>query len=366
MAALKELLNPAAVRAIAGAVTSAHSKFAREAFVKDALKGLPALELKGRVVHIAHALHRHLPADLSRSLPILVKASRTARNLRGVDGFKAWPFTQYVEEFGLEDPRASLAALKEITEAMTAEFAVRPFLERYPEETLALFTEWARDPNVHVRRLASEGTRPRLPWGSRLREFQANPELAAPILRQLRTDPELYVRKSVANHLNDFSKDHPEWLVTELRRWKEELPGHPGVAWIIRHACRSLVKAGHKDTLELLGFGKASWRAAELRVSPAKLRLGESLALAFEAEAGKAGRWVVDYAVHHRKKDGTLSPKVFKWKALTVNKGERISLTKKHAIKLITTRKYYAGAHAVEVFINGESAGRAEFSLRLK
>lgn len=365
MAALKELLNPAAVRAIGTAVAEAHPKFPKDAFVKHALKGLAVLELKGRVVHIAQSLRAFLPEDYAQCLPILIKASRKGKGVRGVDGFLAWPFTQFIEEYGLGDPDASLAALKSITESMSGEFAVRPFLVQHQEQTLALMTEWARDENVHVRRLASEGTRPRLPWGQRLKAFQADPELAAPILRQLRTDPELYVRKSVANHLNDFSKDHPQWLVAELRRWKEELPDHAGVAWIIRHACRSLIKAGHKDTLDLLGFGPASWREASLRLSPARLRLGESLGMEFETLATKPGRWVVDYAVHHRKKDGSLSPKVFKWKALLVKKGERVSLAKRHAIKLISTRKYYAGAHAVEVFVNGKSAARADFTLKV-
>jgi 3-methyladenine DNA glycosylase AlkC len=365
LAALKELLNPAAVRKIGAAIAAAHPEFPENAFVKHALKGLPALELKGRVVHIAQSLRAFLPEDYEKCLSILVKASRTKKNPRGVDGFVAWPFTQFIETYGQSDPQASLGALKIITEAMSAEFAVRPFLLRHQDKTLALMAEWARDENVHVRRLASEGTRPRLPWGQRLKEFQANPELAAPILRQLRTDPELYVRKSVANHLNDFSKDHPEWLVTELRRWKEELPGHAGVQWIIRHACRSLVKAGHKETLELLGFGAAAWGKAALKVSPARLKLGESLALEFTAVAKQPGRWVVDYAIHHRKKDGRLSPKVFKWKALVVKRGQRVELAKKHAVKLISTRKYYAGRHEVEIFVNGKSAAKGAFHLSL-
>lgn len=365
MAAFKEVLNPAAVRAIGAAVKRAYPKFSEAAFVKHALKGLTALELKGRVVHIAQSLRAFLPEDYRACLPILLKASRTEKNSRGLNGFVAWPLVQFIEEYGLGDPEESLLALKGITEAMSAEFAVRPYLVHHQVDTLKLMNEWAQDTNVHVRRLASEGTRPRLPWGSRLKSFQANPELAAPILRQLRTDPELYVRKSVANHLNDFSKDHPDWLVAELRRWKEELPDHKGVQWIIRHACRSLIKAGHKDTLELLGFGPAAWKNAELVLTPKKLRLGGSLEINFTANAKRAGHWVIDYAIHHQKKGGHTTPKVFKWKALEVVAGQAIALQKRHAIKLISTRQYYAGAHAVEVFVNGVSASRADFTLTL-
>lgn len=353
MGALKDLLNPQSTKAIAKELSRVFPRFAAKEFVRDASEGLRELELKARVTHIAAAMHKHLPRDPKKSFPLLVGAVEKG----ALNGFTAWPICYFVEAYGLDDPELGLDALRKITPHMSAEFAVRAFLLKHQAAALARITKWAQSSDVHVRRLASEGTRPRLPWGQRLPAFQKDPQLALPILRALRQDPELYVRKSVANHLNDFSKDHPEWLVEELRRWKEECSGDKNVEWIIRHATRTLVKAGHRETLELLGFGEATWAKAKLSVSPKKIRLGEAIKISFSAVPTASGPWVVDYAIHHRKAHGGTAPKVFKWAKLEAKKGAPVSLMKSHGVKKITTRKYYAGEQLVEVFVNGKSAG---------
>jgi 3-methyladenine DNA glycosylase AlkC len=280
---------------------------------------------------------------------------------RGLSGFLAWPLAQYIEEFGLSYPEDSLGALKEITKEMSAEFAVRPFLLKFPTETLNVLKNWANDPNAHVRRLVSEGTRPRLPWGQRLPHFLADPSHCLPLLRMLRDDPEIYVRKSVANHLNDISKDHPDLLVKEMRAWLKGASKER--RWVVRHACRSLIKAGHGPCLDLLGFSPAGISAARLNVSPQRLILGGQLALGFTAIPTRDESWLIDYAVHHRKANGRTSAKVFKWKVLKVQKGKAVEIQKKHAIRVISTRRYYDGKHAVEILVNGQPVAKAGFWL---
>ncbi len=361
MEKLKDHFRAETVRQLSRVLRAAHPSFSASRFEKAALAGLEGKELKDRVRHLASCLRTHLPNHVPEALLVLQQAIRSEQNPKGVAGFLAWPFTQYVEEYGLEHFHESLAALKEITTVMSAEFAIRPFLQKYRAETLAVLTNWAQDENVHLRRLASEGTRPRLPWGPRLVEFQMDPAFCLPILRALRKDPELYVRKSVANHLNDISKDHPALLVRELRAWQKDKD--PRVQWIIRHATRSLVKAGDEACLALLGYRKPQLKQAKLKVSPAAIRVGGAIELEFSAKAVREEEWLIDYAVYHRKANGKLSAKVFKWTKKRVAVGSSLQLKKKHSIRLISTRKYYAGAHRVEVLVNGAAVAEAPFWL---
>lgn len=365
MEKFKEMYNRPRVAAFAKTIALHAPGFSAKAFLKDAWPALESLEMKDRVRLLARLLRKHLPERMETSLPILVAAVRSERNPEGLEGFAAWPLTQYVEDFGLSTPELALDALKELTKVMSAEFAVRPFLLQHEALTLARFRQWASHENAHVRRLVSEGTRPLLPWGQRLKRFQADPEICLPFLRQLRADPEIYVRRSVANHLNDIAKTHPDLLVRELARWQMECAGDQGVQWILRHASRTLVKAGHGGALGLHGYHPARWRQARLQLKPGQVKLGEALALEFSATADRSGKWVIDYAVHHRKKDGRLKPKVFKWAVRSVKAGERVALTKKHPIRRITTRVYYPGAQEVEVLVNGKSAGKKAFHLKV-
>lgn len=364
MAGLKDLLGPAAAREIAQAVRRAWPKFPEKKFLELVLPQLPKRELKDRVKLIASALAESLPPAPEKAFPILLGAIESKSNPTGLSGFRAWPLTQMVEDRGLNQPELSLNTLKVLTAAMSAEFSIRPFLIEHEALTLELLKNWAKSDDVHVRRLVSEGTRPRLPWGQRIPRFQKNPEVCVSLLRELRLDPEIYVRKSVANHLNDFSKDHPDWLVEELAAWKAEHPGRKEIGWIIRHACRSLIKAGHPGALGLVGIKPAKVKAPALSLKPATLKLGQSLEISFSATSERKEAWLIDYAIHHRKSNGGLKPKVFKWTRKEMKSGERCDLSKNHKIVPITTRKYYPGKHEVEIFVNGKSVARAPFTLK--
>lgn len=363
MEKLKELYNEKRVRAFAATIARANPRFAEKEFLRMVLPLIAALEMKDRVRLLSRALRDHLPGKMSIVLPGLLRSLRSQKNPRGLTGFLAWPLNQFVEDYALEEPSLALAALAKITEEMSAEFAIRPFLRDHRKLVFSQLNDWVNSENVHLRRLVSEGTRPRLPWGQRLRDFQADPTICLPLLKKLRHDPALYVRKSVANHLNDIAKDHPAQLVAELTAWREECGADPHMQWIIRHALRTLVKAGDRGALALLGYETPSYEKAKLKVSPPSIKLGSLLNLEFSALPKKSGRWNVDYALHLRKKDGRMKPKVFKWKSFSATAGDPVRLTKRHSIREISTRKYYPGAQEVEVLVNGKSAARATFRL---
>jgi 3-methyladenine DNA glycosylase AlkC len=365
MEKFKEALNPARVKRIAEVLSRAYPAFPEKRFLNLTLPDLEKHELKGRVRLIAAKLKECLPPEPQKVFPLLLKSIRSPTNPAGLEGFQAWPLTQLVEDIGLGDPELALDTLKGITSVMSAEFAVRPFLLQHEKLSLSVFRRWAKSEDVHVRRLVSEGTRPRLPWGQRLPVFQKNPTITIGLLRELRHDPELYVRKSVANHLNDIAKDHPDWLVKELAAWQREFPESSTIRWIIRHASRHLVKAGHAKALELQGYQPAKIEKAKVKVRPNKAAMGKRIEIQFSATARREEPWLIDYCIHHRKKNGALSPKVFKWARKAVKKGE-LKLSRNHHFREITTRRYYPGRHILEILVNGKPVAQTHFHLETK
>ncbi|MBL7983390.1 MAG: DNA alkylation repair protein, partial [Flavobacteriales bacterium] len=272
-------------------------------------------------------------------------------------------YPDFVGQFGQDDPGFSLEALKHFTSYGSSEFAVRDFFRRDVQGTLKVMRTWAEDENEHIRRLASEGSRPRLPWSFRLDAVLKNPTLTTPILERLRADDSLYVRKSVANHLNDFSKDHPAYMIALLRSWDRK---HPHTAWIAKHASRTLIKAGNVDALALFAFdSKVKVRVDDLRISPQRLKLGDTLAFAFTvvSEAAREQQLVIDYAIHYRKAGGGTSRKVFKLKEVELGPRAALRIAKRQRIVDFSTRKHYAGEHVVEVMVNGKVKTNASFLL---
>lgn len=238
-------------------ISRAFPAFDQDSFLSESLDGYEDLELLPRGWKIAHALRRHLPSDYVVAAEVLVeslgrKLGKTADF--GMQPFLYLPHVFLVSAYGLDHFEVSLRAQYELTQRFSAEFSIRPFLERYPEATMARLKTWARDPSPHVRRLVSEGTRPRLPWAPRLREFQKDPRPVLALLELLKDDAELYVRRSVANNLNDIGKDHPELLVETARRWMSDASDER--RWLVGHALRSAVKRGEPGALAVMGFGE--------------------------------------------------------------------------------------------------------------
>jgi 3-methyladenine DNA glycosylase AlkC len=250
-----------------------------------------------------------------------------------------------------------------MTKRFSSEFGIRFFLLHDAARCMPVLQAWTRDPDEHVRRLVSEGTRPRLPWAMQLPMFIADPSPALPLLEALRDDPSEYVRRSVANHLNDIAKDHPDLVAGLAARWLEGAT--PQRAKLVRHACRTLVKKGHPGALAALGHGRPAVRLDGIEVLTPQVHLGEALvfAVSLRSEADGDQELVVDYVIHHRKANGKTSPKVFKWKRLRLGAGEAHGAERRHPIRPITTRVYYGGEHIVELQVNGQPLGRAAFDL---
>lgn len=364
---MKDGLGEEAVGRIARSLKKVYPGFPEKNFRKSALHGLNPLELKERTKHLIEVLHETLPDNFEKTADIFVKIKPVwdygdpEDNLRG---FAAWPIIDYIGDHGLDHPEASLNALKELTSMFSAEFAIRPFIINHFELTFQTLESWIDDPDEHVRRLISEGTRPRLPWGQQLPQFIKNPAPVFQLLEKLKDDPSEYVRRSVANNLNDISKDHPEKVIKTCKQWKRGADQHR--LWIIKHATRSLVKDGHPEIFGLLGFTEnPKLDFQSLEVSPKEIKLGESIGFSFKLQStsSKSQSIVIDYVIHHVKANGKTAPKVFKFRTLEIGAQETVQLTKRHSIKPITTRKYYSGEHAVEILINGKTFGQVPFTL---
>jgi 3-methyladenine DNA glycosylase AlkC len=361
---MKDGLGVHAIKRIANSVALVVPGFNAKAFQKDAERGLDELELKARVHHLIAALHRHydLPfKKLSKYLQDLPAVWDRGSAVDNKAGFAAWPLIDYVATHGLQYPKEALQTLEKLTPLFSAEFAIRPFIQQHTEFTYEKLLEWCEHPSEHVRRLASEGSRPRLPWGMRLPQFINNPEPLVGILEKLKVDESLYVRRSVANNLNDISKDNPEWMINLCESWLAD--SHEHTDWIVKHALRSLVKAGDVRVFPLLGYAaKPNVAVSDIQLDKKKIKVGDSIGFSCAIAGGKgAQNLVVDYVVYFVKANGKLAPKVFKLKNIALAKNETITITKKHSFKPITTRRYYAGEHQLAIQINGKEVVRADF-----
>ena len=364
---MKNGLDAAAIKRIEKVFAVIDPKFPGKRFIETAASGIQDLELKQRVDFLVELLAEYLPenyevsSDLLEQIPDHWDAGVDDDPLRS---FAAWPIIDYAGRYGVNSPTRALKILKRLTPLFSAEFAIRPFLEQHTNLTLATLMKWCNEADDQVRRLVSEGTRPRLPWGQHLKHFIDDPQPVLALLEQLKDDPSEYVRRSVANNLNDIAKDHPQRVVDLCARWMRD--ANANRRWIIKHATRTLVKLGHPGVYRLLGFTeKPKISIASFSLNPSQLSVGDVLEFSFNliSEKSQSQSLVVDYAVHHIKANGKLSPKVFKLKNITLDKGEKLSITKKHSLRKITTRTYYPGQHIIEILINGKPIAQQEFML---
>ncbi|MDO5511462.1 DNA alkylation repair protein [Corynebacterium sp.] len=325
------------------------------------------LELKDRVLVIAEELRERLGGDYVASISMLVDA--LGPELRDDQGMftESWylmPVARFVEEFGLEHPRESLAAIEEITRRHTGEYAIRPYLARWPQLTMDTIRTWAESDSHHVRRLASEGIRPRLPWAGRYAPFVADPRPVIAVLDMLIDDPSLYVRTSVANNLNDISRDHPGLAVETARRWWAM--DSERTRWIVTKGLRTLVKQGDPDALEVLGAGRdPAIMVRSVRVTPERVRIGEAteIAVTVANESGQARDVIVDYRIHFRRPDGSLRPATFRLGRVSVAAGEVAEVRKRRTFRQLATRTLHPGEHAVSAQANGNPGETVTFHL---
>jgi 3-methyladenine DNA glycosylase AlkC len=257
--ALKELMDRKLILLIGQSLQAIVPEFDLRQFRARAERGLDSLELKDRAMNIAHAMAAQLPADFDLSAPLLIKSfgpPLVSTEGNGLAPFFYLPHSQLIAEYGVSKFESGMATNYEITKRFTAEFSIRPFLTAHRSKCLKLLKRWAKDSNPHVRRLVSEGTRPRLPWAMRLPDFQDDPSHTLPLLEALKDDPELYVRRSVANHLGDIAKDHPEFAFDVCEEWLNQRNEsfNENRCWIVRHAVRLPAKKGHPRAIKLRGM----------------------------------------------------------------------------------------------------------------
>jgi 3-methyladenine DNA glycosylase AlkC len=365
---LKHFFGETVVRFIARELAGVHPPFRQPAFVRDCMHTLEQRELTARAWHIAEAMAAHLPQSFPAAARIIVASLGTelaSTSTFGMAPFRYLPHVFFVQKYGLEDFEPAMQAQYALTQRFTAESSIRAFLIRYPEATLTRLREWASDPSPHVRRLVSEGTRPRLPWAPRLPAFQKDPRPVLQLLELLKDDRERYVQRSVANNLNDIGKDHPDLAATICREWARRAP--PGRAWIVRHALRSLVKKSHPVALATLGVGeKPQVKLEQVKLLPKSINIGGELRFScvLTSTGTTTQTLLVDYAVHFIKANGASKPKVFKLKRLSLEDGARADLRGKLSFANLSTRRHYPGRHRMDLLINGVTYPLAAFDVR--
>jgi 3-methyladenine DNA glycosylase AlkC len=358
---LKNMYDERFFAALTGAVSSVYPAFDHNTFSARIYDdSWPARELKARIRHISVTLRGLLPEDYSAALNIIRQASPAL----DIYTFATTIFPDFVEVYGLHDWDASIPALEQFTQQSSAEFAVRPFILQDQERMMAQMLAWSQHDSHHVRRLASEGCRPRLPWAVALPAFKVDPSPILPILEQLKHDPSDYVRRSVANNLNDISKDHPLFAIDILRRWQSH--DTPEMRQMVNHALRTLVKQATSDALDLLGYAEGgAFAVKNLAVDPATVPMGGEVRFSFMVESlsQTPQNLLIDYILYFMGANGQLRLKVFKLTKTTLAPGESLGFTRTFSFRPITTRRYYPGEHAVAIQINGVVSERCSFTV---
>jgi len=360
MPALKDYISEDLLDALAAELVAAWPAFPTSTFLVEAGAGLQGLELKDRVRQVAAALRRALPDDVATVVRIL----RAAMSSPAFTGWIVWPVTELVGQIGPGEPEVIVPFLAELTPRSTCEFAIRPVLEQHPALVFSHLEQWVHHPDEHVRRLVSEGTRPRLPWGARLRDLQRDPTPAIRLLDELRDDPSAYVRRSVANHLGDIAKDHPALAMDTAERWLADGGDH--VKAVVRHGLRALIKAGDARALRLIGYAAdAPVRLLGVSVTPARLPIGgrASIVVSLTADGKDPVPVVVEYLVHYLGSRGPRKPKAYRLAERTLEPGVEREFRRRHRFDHASIRTLHPGTHVIEVQVNGRVLGAGSVEL---
>ncbi|MDF1544513.1 MAG: DNA alkylation repair protein [bacterium] len=359
LALWKNHINCETLADMAAKLGQAYPRFDRAAFLEETVTpSFPKLELKEKIRAVAFALRNYLPQNYSRATKVLIK---TAPHL---NGFHNWILTAYVEEFGREQFESSIAALEKLTPHGTSEFAIRPFMIEHRKQMMPILHRWATDPNEHVRRLAAEGSRPRGVWVAHIAAFRENPAEVIELLDKMCRDESLYVRKAVANNLNDISRDNPEAALKTARRWLRLKDKNAD--WVVKRGMRSLIKLGHPGVFPLLGFtAKPKVAIPKIKAVPQRIRMERTLQIEFYVKSlsKKNQKLAIDYRIDYVTKMGKQSPKVFKMSERSIDPGATVPIKLKHTFADNSTRKHYPGRHVVSIQLNGVVHQSLKFDL---
>jgi 3-methyladenine DNA glycosylase AlkC len=358
MGPLKEMFGQKFYSRLTDSVKQVYRPFSSEKFLRHVLEPLHSLSLNERMRHTSVVLKEHLPSDYKTSIGIMKEVIPML-----APGYTTLVFPDFVSQFGTHDVPTSLDALRFFTRFGSSEFAIRTFLKTDFDRTIQAMYNWAGDENEHVRRLSSEGSRPRLPWSFKLDAIIQNPKHTQPILENLNQDDSLYVRKSVANHINDISKDSPDYVLRLIKGWNQT---HPHTMWIVKRGCRSLFKQGDKKSLKAFNYTvNIGVSIKKFTLLPETIKIGDGITFRFDLISTKNStqRLMVDYRIYYVKKKGASLPKVFKLKEVQLKPGMSITILKKQRFQDFTTRKHFPGKHKLEILVNGEVMKRATFDV---
>lgn len=332
-------------------------------------------EFKQRIAHITTVLKKFLPADykeaIAKILDLLDCVKPTLPDFSIIDDANFGLLTleyglilaDYVEQYGLDDYETSVKAMEKITQFTTCEFVTHPFIIKYPEKMMAQMLVWSKHEHWGVRRLASEGCRPRLPWAMALPNLKKDPAPIIPILENLKSDPARFVRLSVANNLNDIAKDNPELVISLAKEWYGK---SAEVDWVVKHGCRTLLKQGNSEVMNLFGLGDVKNISIEnFQISTSKVKVGESLEFGFNLlnNSKEKNKVRLEYGLYYQKANGTLSKKVCKISEKEYAGNSVTQISRKHSFRVVTTRKFHLGLHQVAVIINGKELDKHDFEL---
>ena len=354
------LFNRQTVSILSNQISQVDNSFDQEGFISSCLKNFEGKELKDRMNEITRQLEIYLPYDFIQTMTILEKALQDSTASHFVYG----GIFHYIEKNGCTDQyiNESLYYLGELTKYFSSEFAIRPFLNNYPTETLSEVHKWALSDDFHKRRLASEGCRPKLPWAPNI---TIDYKTGAAVLNHLYSDTERYVTRSVANHLNDISKIDPTYVLNTLKKWSDEgKQTKAEMAYIINHSLRTLIKKGHPDTLQFLGY-KANPKIVinDFSLEKESIKIGEKLHFEFMIHSNDNAKLIVDYIITYPTKLGKTTKKVYKLKVLPVKKGEIVHIKSSRSFKVISTRTLRAGSHQIDIQVNGQIFISKSFNL---
>lgn len=362
---LKDMYSPLFYENFANVLSENIPEFDKGKFIEMIFdENWNARELKSRMKHTAEVLHEFFPKDYETAGELILKIiSKIKENPFTNSSFPFMFFPEYIEKYGLDDYETSVKLIENVTQFISCEFTVRPFIIRYGNEMIAKLTDWSLHENHHVRRLASEGSRPRLPWAISLPELKKNPSAILPLLENLKNDSSEYVRRSVANSLNDISKDNPEVTLSIAKKWKGL--GKETDA-IIKHGSRTLLKQGHTEIMLHYGLVNSNKVfVSDLEIVNPQIRIGDYLEFSFKIENNEENAVPVrlEYGIHYLRQNGTWSRKVFKISERILLSNEILIVSRKQSFKIITTRKFYLGTQKISIIVNGHERCVEEFEI---
>ncbi|MBZ4034827.1 DNA alkylation repair protein [Flavobacterium sp. 17A] len=364
MGLIKDIYSVSFYEKFGQAVAEVHPSFNKQKFIDAIYEGdFAKKEWKERMKHTTVVLHQFMPENFPEATALIDKIIKNLKENKSTNGGLEYIFfADYIETYGLDDFKTSAKAFVSITQFISCEFAVRPFILKYKEKMIDEMVKWSLHENHHVRRLASEGSRPRLPWAMAIPFLKKAPNSILPILENLKNDPSEYVRRSVANNLNDIVKDNPEIVLEIASRWKGHSKETDG---IIKHGCRTLLKQGHPEILSHYGLESTNIELSSFEIKTPKVKIGDYLQFHFHLhnknEEAKTVR--LEYAVHYKKAKGHLAKKVFKISEKIYHPNQLTKIERNQSFKLITTRVFHTGIHQLSIIINGTESEVLEFEL---